>query len=375
VGALLREGAIYSNVRQWKRIRNRVLLLGESKRGTARKVGISRTTLRKMLLYEFPPGYGGSKLAATKIKAVSEKPRAGLSKAAVGKQRWMEWLYELEREKRSQSLWPSVVEDLIPKLVSESNDPRKKILVVLAHQQGFSIKAITRHLGISRNAVRGYLSLYAEGGATALLGKRRSATRKADGEEFKRALFGLLHEPPALSGFNRTTWRMADLQAALRQRGNPACASVIREAIRKAGYRWRSAKVVLTSNDPNYYEKLERIQTILSNLGADERFFSIDEFGPFAIKAKPGRLLAEPGCNPSVPQWPEIQRVVDSDRRSGAFRKSNYPLLFKGQEYSRDDPNGPGPLGQLWECENALSLLGRSLLAHVEGTSRVRRRT
>jgi hypothetical protein len=42
---------------------------------------------------------------------------------------------------------------------------------------------------------------------------------------------------------------------------------------------------------------------VLSHLGDDERFFSIDEYGPFAIKAKPGRALSGPGENPSVPQW------------------------------------------------------------------------
>ena len=35
----------------------------------------------------------------------------------------------------------------------------------------------------------------------------------------------------------------------------------------------------------------------------DERFFSIDEFGPFAIKVKGGRILVEPGVQPTVPQW------------------------------------------------------------------------
>jgi hypothetical protein len=96
---------------------------------------------------------------------------------------------------------------------------------------------------------------------------------------------------------------MVDLQATLRGRGHPACTSVIREAIRKAGYTWRSAKVVLTSNDPDYREKLDRVHRTLRGLGENERFFSIDEFGPFAIKAKPGRVLAEPGSSPSVPQW------------------------------------------------------------------------
>jgi hypothetical protein len=96
---------------------------------------------------------------------------------------------------------------------------------------------------------------------------------------------------------------MVDLQATLRERGHPACTSVIREAIKKAGYRWRSAKVVLTSNDPDYREKLDRVHRILRDLGKNERFFSIDEFGSFAIKAKRGRVLAEPGSSPSVPQW------------------------------------------------------------------------
>ena len=99
------------------------------------------------------------------------------------------------------------------------------------------------------------------------------------------------------------SWRMDDLRKALADRGFPACDEVIREAIRKAGFRWRSAKIVLTSNDPSYREKLERVHKVLSNLRDDERFFSIDEYGPFAIKAKPGRVLAGRGESPSVPQW------------------------------------------------------------------------
>jgi DDE superfamily endonuclease len=60
---------------------------------------------------------------------------------------------------------------------------------------------------------------------------------------------------------------------------------------------------VLTSSDPDYTEKLDRIRSILSGLGADEAFFSIDEFGPFAVKTKPGRALSAPGEQRVVPQW------------------------------------------------------------------------
>ena len=60
---------------------------------------------------------------------------------------------------------------------------------------------------------------------------------------------------------------------------------------------------MLTSNDPDYAEKLAHVRSILSTLGPDEAFFSIDEFGPFAVKAKPGRVLAAPGEEPQVAQW------------------------------------------------------------------------
>lgn len=133
--------------------------------------------------------------------------------------------------------------------------------------------------------------------------QRRTRPHKADDDEFKKVLFGLLHEPPSLSGYNRTSWRLEDLRDALARRGVPACTEVIREAIRNAGFRWKAAKVVLTSTDPEYREKLARVQDVLSNLGEDERFFSVDEYGPFAVKAKAGRLLVGPDEQPSVAQW------------------------------------------------------------------------
>jgi hypothetical protein len=80
--------------------------------------------------------------------------------------------------------------------------------------------------------------------------------------------------------------------------------------IKVAGYKWRNAKIVLTSNDPTYKEKLARIRYILSSLQPDEAFFSIDEYGPFAIKAKPGRTLSAPGVQPTVPQWQKSRGCI-----------------------------------------------------------------
>jgi hypothetical protein len=112
-----------------------------------------------------------------------------------------------------------------------------------------------------------------------------------------------MHEPPSNYGINRTTWIMADLARVLRETGRPVCPEVIRTITRAAGYRWRKARIVLTSTDPDYTEKLGRVRSILTELGQDEAFFSIDEFGPFAVKTKPGRMLDPPSKHRVVPQW------------------------------------------------------------------------
>jgi hypothetical protein len=60
---------------------------------------------------------------------------------------------------------------------------------------------------------------------------------------------------------------------------------------------------VLKTARYRFSEKLDRIQHILSNLPPDEAFFSIDEYGPFAVKAQTGRSLVAPGEQRMVPQW------------------------------------------------------------------------
>jgi DDE superfamily endonuclease len=136
-----------------------------------------------------------------------------------------------------------------------------------------------------------------------LFSRQIKVIRKSDDEAIKQTVFGLLHEPPSNYGINRTTWIMSDLTRVLHEAGHPACCQVIRKITKAAGYRWRKARIVLTSSDPTYSEKLDCIRSVLSRLRSDEAFFSIDEFGPFAVKMKPGRMLSAPGEQRVVSQW------------------------------------------------------------------------
>jgi transposase len=192
---------------------------------------------------------------------------------------------------------------LLQRLYDGRLSDRNRSMVVLANRRGVSRSVICAFLGIDKKTYRKYLLLFEQGGAAALFARQTKSGRKFDDEAIKKAVFSLLHEPPSDYGFNRTSWRMADLCRVLREKGRPACPQVIRKITKAAGYRWRKARVVLTSHDPGFSEKLDRIRTILSGLGPDEAFFSIDEFGPFAVKMKPGLTLTAPGEQRIVPQW------------------------------------------------------------------------
>lgn len=180
---------------------------------------------------------------------------------------------------------------------------RRRAIVVLAHWRGMRQSLVCKVFGLSPSTWRRCIRILAEDGAAALFARRTNPHRKYDNAAVKNALFDALHQPPSNFGINRTTWKMADLSRVLKETGHPAGEDVVRKITRDAGYRWRKARKVLTSNDPNFSEKLDRIKSILGALAPDEAFFSIDEYGPFAVKSQAGRSLTAPGEQRLVQQW------------------------------------------------------------------------
>lgn len=193
--------------------------------------------------------------------------------------------------------------DIIQHLYESRLTFRNRAMVVLAHLHGISDHTVASALKVNHHTVRRTREIFRKDGPAGLFAPKSRSSQKVDDSELKSAIFRILHEPPSNHGINRTSWIMADLRKVLAKIGKPACPEVVRTITKAAGYRWRTARVVLTSNDPDYTDKLARIRSILSGLQPDEAFFSIDEFGPFAVKAKPGRTLTAPGEQRAVPQW------------------------------------------------------------------------
>jgi DDE superfamily endonuclease len=150
--------------------------------------------------------------------------------------------------------------------------------------------------------VRSYIKCYEASGIDKLLRKRQNDTKKYEDQKYKEALFKILHTPPSSYYINRTTWKMDDLQRMMILEGYGLGKAHIRKIIKDARYTVRTAKKVLTSDDPQYREKLENLTHVLSHLGPKEKFFSVDEYGPFAIKLRGGKSLVGPGEVKTIPQ-------------------------------------------------------------------------
>ena len=180
---------------------------------------------------------------------------------------------------------------------------RKGAAAVLAHHTGVSKKVIAGFLLVNRSTVKAYITRFAKSGVEAVTRSPTKEIKKHEDPMYREALFEVLHTPPSAFAINRTSWRLKDIQAIMKAIEMPIGIDNIRRIIRAAGYRVRKAKKVLTSTDPDYRSKLERVTATLSALKDDESFFMVDEFGPFAVKTIGGRALTSPGELRVVPQW------------------------------------------------------------------------
>jgi transposase len=180
---------------------------------------------------------------------------------------------------------------------------RNRAVAVMSYVRGMNCDQICSFLQISTGSLFRYWRAYRETGTQNLFTRKLRRDKQSNDEAVKSAVFALLHSPPSAHGVNRTTWTIAELQRILCLGSHPAGAASIRAIIKESGFKWRHARVVLTSNDPDYRAKVEAITKILSVLKSDEAFFSVDEYGPFAIKMKGGKKLVAPGEQYVVPQW------------------------------------------------------------------------
>jgi hypothetical protein len=112
-----------------------------------------------------------------------------------------------------------------------------------------------------------------------------------------------VHQSPRIYDINRNSWRQTDLSGIYEQLYQESISrSAVGSLLDKAGYGFSKSRELLTSPDPEFREKLNKIKSILANLLPDERFFSVDEYGHFSVKMKTGWSYTKKGEHKVVPQ-------------------------------------------------------------------------
>jgi hypothetical protein len=268
---------------------------------------------------------------------------------------------------------PSELKLLVSTSTEETLPVRNKAIAVLGRLRGIDHISISSFLNISHGTFWRYWRLFKQGGTKMLFARRTRSDKKSVKDSNKKAVFALLHSPPAAHGINRTTWRMEDLRCVLTKEGHPMCCDTIRTIIKEAGWKWRHARVVLTSNDPEYRVKVDAIKKISSELKPDEAFFSIDEYGPFAIKEKGGVKRVAPGEAYAVPQWQKskgwviLTAALELSRNQVTHfysRKKNTNEMIKMADILRDQYRTCSTIYLSWDA--ASWHVSKDLIAHLD---------
>lgn len=189
-----------------------------------------------------------------------------------------------------------------------SNDRIKwaKAVVVIDSHLGAGPTNLSSKVEKCPRIVKRWIEAYVRKGMHALRAnrkKRLSPEKLAEMKQKRDRIIQILHETPPIHGINRASWSLKTLARAFeKQYGESIGKSTVSEYVKAEGYTFRKARRVLTSPDPSYREKLQEITRVLSNLRDDEKFFSIDEFGPFSVRMQGGRALTPKGTIRVVPQ-------------------------------------------------------------------------
>ena len=170
----------------------------------------------------------------------------------------------------------------------------KRATVLLGSFDKRKLKDLSLQVEQSERTIQRWIDHYKKNGLEGLIHKPAGINDEVRlrVKTLQENLMKLLHQPPSLYDINRTSWRMEDLAAVYRKvYGQPTSPQSLGWHLKLMGYGFRKSREVLTSPDPLFREKLDHIKSILSNLQPDEKFFSVDEMGPFAVKIKGGTSI------------------------------------------------------------------------------------
>lgn len=267
----------------------------ELERINLKKVPSIATINRILLKHSSHKNCPKSKKSKLKHEVSNQSRHKGLGTITNNRKRKCTFSISLKAEERK------ILESLKRSTMTKAGiAKRSEIILLLA--QGKSAPEVAKILRVSKVMVYKWAKRFLVKRVEGLYRSKPKIKKKYENESIKSEVFTILHSPPSDYGINRSSWKLDDLKKCLSEKGVPISKGYIRKIIKSSGYSWRKARIVLTSPDPKYRNKLKKINDILSNLGPKEKFFSVDEYGPLSVKMRGGRALAHKKQIKTIPQ-------------------------------------------------------------------------
>jgi len=118
----------------------------------------------------------------------------------------------------------------------------------------------------------------------------------------KVRVIDIIHNQPCAFGINRTSWTYDTIvQAYGSIYSDHLSRDMVQRLVKATGCTWRKARVLWTSPDLLYREKLAKVVDTVRGLKEGEAFFFVDEAGPYRVMKRGGRSLVSRGTIPMVP--------------------------------------------------------------------------
>jgi len=197
----------------------------------------------------------------------------------------------------------------------ESNDKRlwQKAVTVLENRSLIP-EEIAKKVELPVDDIRDWITTYNHQGLAGLnppRKKRSPGKKEAAVERKSKGVLSLIHSRPNAFGINRASWNRASLAIAYKQCYEETISvATVGRIVKKAGYKIKKARRVLSSPDPEYREKVDLVLGTLRNLQPNELFFFIDELGPLRVKKYGGRGFVHEKDAYTIPQEQPIKGSV-----------------------------------------------------------------
>jgi transposase len=178
-----------------------------------------------------------------------------------------------------------------------------KSTAILMANEGRSLLDVMEATHVAKGSIYRWLRNFNKDRLDSIQVRIHDPKREKVRTERRTRVIDIIHKMPSIYGINRTTWTYATIaQAYLQEYGSPISVDMIKGVIKETGCSWHHIQRMQTSNDPGYREKVERLIDTLSALKEGERFFFIDEVGPYQVKKYGGRLLLPADLVVTIPE-------------------------------------------------------------------------